>query len=487
MAVFRRCGGAVSARTAVHHHNFLPADTVLRLVLALGLVTLAYVTNFYRGVHDQQQQRGNGALLGNSVPKNATAGSNKKLPKAHYMRLHSTLVEPPPQHSLKFLDVPTAEDRERDETPWYSPKLCRRDQIIEGHWVPEHMKEPPYRPTVVHLRCYPREAYYSPNGWDTHAWLPNDADEGECDFGKWRKEMYCAVAKYATVMIVGDSLSWEHYASLVQLLGEATRQGYQHMSREFGMNVGQAVCGGRSRVVYRRDDRLGQLRNALLEQSGSDNIPQVLVLNRGAHYANDTEFMDNLRSNLDVVEEWQSRCDDLRIKCHFFWRTTVPGHPQCWNDTSPASDKAAIEARVANLSLYDGAKINYHWYDFQHQNLLAEAELKRRGMRHRVLDAYHLNVLRPDEHRAHQNDCLHSCYPGKMDVYSRLLLHYLRTDRTALDVSILRAVAREQRWNTNVTTHYDKNATLAATAMRVAAGGRLPDHLPTLQARSDGA
>jgi GDSL/SGNH-like Acyl-Esterase family found in Pmr5 and Cas1p len=487
MATFRRgCGGAGSTALRPHCFAFLPADAALRLVVALGLVTLAYVTSFYRGLYDPRQDGAPLQSLGSSVVKNATTDSSAKpLPKSHYMRLHSTLSEPLPQQSLKFLDVPTAEDFDRDETSWYSSKLCRRDQIIEGRWVPEHMNEPPYRPTVVHLRCYPREAYYSPDGWDTHAWLPNAAASGECDLGKWRKETYCAVAKHATVMIAGDSLSWEHYASLVQLLGTPTHQGYQHMSREFGRNVGQAVCGGKSRVVYRRDDRLTQLRHALLEDTGSNHIPHVLVLNRGAHYANDTDFMDNLRFNLDVVEEWQTRCDELRIKCHFFWRTTVPGHPNCWNDTSPVHDKAAIEARIANLTLYDDAKIHYHWYDFQHQNVLAEAELKQRGMRHRILDAYHLNVLRPDEHRAHQNDCLHSCYPGKMDVYSRLLLHYLRIDRTAADVAILKSVAKEQGWNTNVTTVYDKNATLAATAQRVAAGGRLPDRLPTLPSRSE--
>ena len=49
------------------------------------------------------------------------------------------------------------------------------------------------------------------------------------------------------------------------------------------------------------------------------------------------------------------------------------------------------------------------------------------------MDAYYLNVLRPDEHRAHQKDCLHNCYPGKMDVYNRLLLHYVRMRRSRYD------------------------------------------------------
>jgi hypothetical protein len=365
---------------------------------------------------------------------------------------------------------------EQENTPWYRLDLCRRDEIIDGRWVPERLDRPPYIPTVVHLRCYPRSSFYSEKGWNSYRWVPFNSETGEgdqCDFGKWRQETYCAVLKHATVMIAGDSLSWEHYASLVQLLGVHTHQGYQHQSRELRTNIGQAVCSGKSRVVYRRDDRLTQLHHALLENETS--IPQVLVLNRGAHYDNDTVLMENLRANFAVVEKWQDRCDELGIKCHFFWRTSVPGHPECWNDTKPVNDKAAMEARIGNLSLYDEKKIKYHWYDYQHQNELVEKELKSRGIRHRILDAYHLNVLRPDEHRAHQGDCLHSCYPGKMDVYSRLMLHYLRGDRTATDIDILKAVSKEQGWDTNITTFYDKNATVEAAAKRVAAGGRLPD------------
>ena len=78
--------------------------------------------------------------------------------------------------------------------------------------------------------------------------------------------------------------------------------------------------------------------------------------------------------------------------------------------------------------------------DYQRQNNLI-LEILRQGLGDdgfEILDAYYLNVLRPDEHRAHQGDCLHNCYPGKMDVYNQLLLHYLRAQRTADDVDYLK-------------------------------------------------
>jgi hypothetical protein len=178
-------------------------------------------------------------------------------------------------------------------------------------------------------------------------------------------------------------------------------------------------------------------------------------VNRGAHYKGDAAYMKEWGLALDVVEEWLGWCDEMKIKCHFFWRTTVQGHHHCRTFKSPVNDIATMEAHVANLSLYDSNSIRYHWYDFRRQNSLAEAELRSRSanLPHRVLDGYRINLLRPDGHL--RTDCLHSCYPGKMDVYPQLLLHYLRGDRSLEDVARLRTVHDEQRWNLNVTTVYD--------------------------------
>jgi hypothetical protein len=174
-------------------------------------------------------------------------------------------------------------------------------------------------------------------------------------------------------------------------------------------------------------------------------------VNRGAHYKGDAAYMKEWGLALDVVEEWLGWCDEMKIKCHFFWRTTVPGHHHCHTFKAPVNDLAAMEAHIANLSLYDVTARRWHWYDFQHQNLLVEAELKDRShLPHRILDGYRINVLRPDHHTS--RDCLHSCYPGKMDLYPQLLLHYLRSDRSSADVQRLRSVVHEQRWNLNVTT-----------------------------------
>jgi hypothetical protein len=189
--------------------------------------------------------------------------------------------------------------------------------------------------------------------------------------------------------------------------------------------------------VFRRDDILSDLASTI-----SETFPQVIVLNRGAHYQNDTALMAGIQRNIGVLQSWKQKCTQSGMKCHLFWRTSVPGHPLCdqVNFTQPNNDLAAMEAWINNRSNYNNRTISYHWYDYQHQNNLILDSL-REGLGDdgfEILDAYYLNVLRPDEHRAHQGDCLHNCYPGKMDVYNQLLLHYLRVQRTPEDVNYLK-------------------------------------------------
>ena len=385
--------------------------------------------------------------------------------------------------------------------------LCTREQILDGRWVRDVLDRPPYITPTIHLRC-PEHKEYVSGSWHTWKWSPRQSEVSvgsACIFTRWRSSLFCRTMKYGQVLIVGDSLSWEQYSSLVQLNGAKTHQGYQHRSKTLQTNIGQAICPqSLTRVVFRRDDRLQNLSSALFPRSVDMKgafFPLVLILNRGAHYVEDDVLMPDIRRNLKEVEAWLQNCRLFGIKCHLFWRTSVPGHPHCWDHTfttgsdedsinntvrgfrEPVNRLSDMERYIQNRDLYDDRSVKYHWYDYQHQNGLVLEELdswvahwidiglvgnavslgKSRGTRDsplstfRVIDAYYLNVLRPDQHRVEEKDCLHSCYPGKMDVYNQLLLHYLQMDRTPQDVDRLKVVHEQQNWRTNLTTFYDRS------------------------------
>jgi hypothetical protein len=317
--------------------------------------------------------------------------------------------------------------------------LCNREEIQDGSWVQATIKAPPYVSKTTHLRCYPI-GEYTKGYWNTYEWQP----ASDCDFVEWRRKAFCSLMTRATVMIIGDSLSWEHFSSLAQLLGLRVFQNTQHESKLHRSNHVQLACNNLVRLVFRRDDILSNLSHAI-----ETAFPQVLVMNRGAHYVNDTRLVSGIQQNIEEIKEWKAKCRFMNIKCHLFWRTSVPGHPLCdkVNFTEPINNVQEMETWIANRSNYDDRTMHYHWYDYQHQNELVIDTLYRGlGNDFDVLDAYNLNIRRPDEHRSGQGDCLHNCYPGKMDVYNQLMLHFLKTRRMQDDVDELVATwDRENR------------------------------------------
>lgn len=302
-------------------------------------------------------------------------------------------------------------------------QLCSREKMIDGKWVRDTLSKPPYITPTVHLRCYDKNIYDDKkHGWKTWKWLPTAKNDKKCYFNShFDKKEFCNNMRHAVVSIIGDSLSWEHYSSLVQLNGIQTHQGYQHQSRELNTNIYQSVCNGYTKILYKRDDKLQNISSSIIQ-----NFPIVLILNRGAHYVPDDELMIDIRHNIkELNEHWISKCIQYKLKCHLFWRTSVPGHPGCSIEkstnsnskvqlmnayTEPVNDIQQMEDIISNLSNYNNKTINYHWYDYQHQNQLIIKELMNAfgnlstntNIHFEIIDGYYLNVRRPDEHRAHQ-------------------------------------------------------------------------------------
>jgi hypothetical protein len=320
--------------------------------------------------------------------------------------------------------------------------LCPRLDIREGQWLPKTLNAIPYIPRNLHLRCRVENFDYdNPVGpWKTWEWTPFNTS---CQFSTWSPDLFCTLLAFSTVTIMGDSLSWEHYSSLLQLLGERVHQTDQFRSRE--RNHVQLACkkSGRMRgtkIVWRN---VAHLNASVVAESIRADFPTVLILNKGAHYQNDTDLVDGLRETFSVLKEWKSDCTRRKLKCNLFWRTSVPGHPDCVNFTEPVNDFHRMETFIMSPTSYNNEtwKYKWMWYDFQRQNELILKELnefdKQNGLQHQILDAYDTNLLRPDGHRWHQGDCLHNCYPGTMDVYSRLFLHFLQMVRTVQDAEDL--------------------------------------------------
>jgi hypothetical protein len=309
--------------------------------------------------------------------------------------------------------------------------FCSRSQLQVGKWIKANIS-PAYHSDACHNREY--------RATDSYEWEPQD--HLSCVFVPWDTAKFCSLLKGAPILLVGDSLTFEHYVALVNTLGGKTAKLLQHRSVHNRMTIVQSVCDHQQTfVMYRRDDKFSNLDRHL-----NETFPVVLILNRGAHYAPDQQLSSEVQTTFLQVQAWQRRCRDNGIKCHFFWRTTVPGHPNCGNFTQPVNNISVMEDMIANGE----SPKQYNWPAFKHQNELVLDQLEKSNLEgYHIIDAYHSNILRPDQHARPIKppgarggpDCLHSCSPGKVDVYNRFLFHSLLQSRTLEDASVLERFA----------------------------------------------
>jgi hypothetical protein len=346
---------------------------------------------------------------------------------------------------------------------------CTREQIRLGRWIPVVYEHPPYVSKTKHLRCPPiyhgkntMEDHNETTSWHTYDWVPYDSsrishhlpyssssqlearvnasfplydydivdtnvnrNEGNrmeknldhdknsntnaCIFLQWNQSDFCQnVLPTGTISIIGDSLSWEQYSSLLQLLGQRVKQTSQFISKKQYQNHIQYAChqskatpSTSAKFVYRN---LSKPNGTSVFDSIQQDFPMIIVLNRGAHYVNDTLLVQDMISIISVIEQWQHQCQEhYNITCYFFYRTTVPGHVQCEQFQQPVHDYYGMKQYTENISHYNNTTFEYHWYDFDHQNQLVLNLLEQSNLsQYMILDAYDVALLRPDRHRFYQ-------------------------------------------------------------------------------------
>jgi hypothetical protein len=290
-----------------------------------------------------------------------------------------------------------------------SPKvqrLCHPSELTKGEWIPvQHDKLPYLSKQIERKQCY--SSMVSP--WNTYEWQPS----ADCFLGDFSAKDFCRLAFNQTIALLGDSLTMEHFSALVHTLGVVTFDEESTFQQGGPKSFDFEVCGGRTRLYFRRSNWLREFETTLHEVE-----PDILIMNRGSWYSTDEKLVGRIEQSIGLLESWKR-------PLHLIWRTTVPGHPECNRFHEPATNLQLMEHHVTNMSLYTEQMLRWHWYDFQHQNRLVVESFSESSLDWDLLDAYSLNVLRPDEHL--DGDCLHNCQPGsKTLVLNRILLHLMK-------------------------------------------------------------
>lgn len=304
--------------------------------------------------------------------------------------------------------------------------FCSSQQIAEhGRWIPVTFPEAPYQPsTFLDPGCH--EPYenvtmaFSQRPWHSFEWQV-DREASGCHFTRFQRQQYCQVMRNKSLTIVGDSLSFEHFASLAGYLGvDVSRFRRVIFKLKYNHMVFPVCENNSSKLVWQSTSSYHELH---ANMSLTDPVPDVLLLNVGAHYKPDSAYIPMRKNNIHRLQQWQDD-DPTRL---LIYRTTVPGIPHCEKYTlggpeGPNVTFAEMEAVVNTPSYYSGRRSQHHWMDFQHQNELMLSLLSDSTLRYDVIRAYDVNLLRPDG----TPDCLHNCeMNGKMEFYNDNLLHIL--------------------------------------------------------------
>ena len=161
--------------------------------------------------------------------------------------------------------------------------FCNRTQIQHGQWIQQVLPHAPYRSKYDQI-CNNYQIINGSRHWVDYEWQPTD--HPTCNFDHWNASLFCQLTYNAPILILGDSLSWEHYVALVERYVTNFGNGQRHVTIQLQSRtelVVQSICDGATPVAFHRTDGLEDLNTTIFQ----DFFPTILILNRGAHYVPD--------------------------------------------------------------------------------------------------------------------------------------------------------------------------------------------------------
>lgn len=234
-------------------------------------------------------------------------------------------------------------------------------------------------------------------------------------------ERVCASLAGRALLFVGDSMTLQHHHSVVAALGRPLVDAQMPQWPHTGYNVcaGHDLCGEGASTFHVRfvrndwlslvDELVAQRENGLFEHPWARSVLKerpfdAIVLNRGAHFAEDSRVLAGLNETLTWLAAHYPR---MRI----LWRDTPHGHSRFdemrWAEPLEEDDNE------------QGAE--YHWPRFAAQNGVVRAFLTSTFPSVFHLDVAHATNLRADLHL----DGLHYLLPGPVDAWSIALFAFL--------------------------------------------------------------
>ena len=349
-------------------------------------------------------------------------------------------------------------------------QACTASGHADGRWVPRSTL-PPYVMSAKDF--FERLSSQAPPDNVVHGALSGCACNGSvaggytwqprhCALESFTRESACALLstrRIRQIVLVGDSITIQLYIALVMLLEGLGGFGpkasddlrWNRLERAITEKAA-AVCGGSVRVSYARNDLLtwsnSGLETNMVKQCDRSTISlpwasraihdaDLLVLGQGIHFpaalhgrnqtaAAEAFSSNNLRHTLSRVVASRARYG-MAPATVVLVGSPLPV-PRCDSFTAPLTLSEANEWTEAH-NHWGYAK---QWAQLRRLNQVGQWLAGDIGVT--FLDIAALSHTRPDaavgrhglNARRDTVDCVHTCLPGPVDEYVRLMLHTLR-------------------------------------------------------------
>lgn len=242
------------------------------------------------------------------------------------------------------------------------------------------------------------------------------------------------------ILVVGDSMSEQFTATLVSALfhnNQSLSEKNKAINPECQVLVNgrhnEAPCDDPSRRCYYSNNVtshnivIDTIRNEHLKVEDTNSLtkigarwhaqlgklnPNLLILNRGAHYVEDDILLRDLRKTFSFLRQFPH--------VSTIFRSATIGHSDFAEKRLSEPLRSASDADVSERGgIYNNTKILFNWDKFRHQMSLVKSLIDSSFPEIIFIDVYASTARRADLHAV--EDGLHYCIPGPIDNWVRLL------------------------------------------------------------------
>ncbi|XP_039121097.1 protein trichome birefringence-like 26 [Dioscorea cayenensis subsp. rotundata] len=351
---------------------------------------------------------------------------------------------------------PFLKELEVQEEQYFKKEVC---DLSIGKWIPK-AEGPPYTyKTCHHVASYTNclKNGRPDTGFLHWKWQPSGCDLPPFDPLKFLNSM-----RNKSWAFIGDAIFSNHVDSLLCLIspvatpdeiyydGDKTRTWYYP---EYNLTIYEIwspfLLASRTEHDLPYQIHLDMLDGKWTEMynkydyivfSGSQWLYKRIIMYEnnevvGCHFCPDLDFnkIDDYVAYRRALQLTFKFITTSEHKPFVIFRTWAPNH---WEDGGSPSERICNRTKPFKEGEFNGKSSDLRMRRVEVEEFAKAASIGARNeVRIKLLDIYHLSLLRPDGHpgpygghQSVENDCIHWCLPGPIDTWNELLMKVINGD-----------------------------------------------------------